>query len=155
MESTDLQILNSGEIEVDPTLLNYVVTAIIKNKNINESGDNDIELQQILFYSAQFHSDIDSIMRVDFLMRVRDAIQLMEVPASPIVIDCPFMDCMGTLVDDLRDIRLGHVPSVGDFSVSIHHYGGYHDELEEDEEEEEEDEDDDDDDEGEEEERGG
>lgn len=36
--------------------------------------------------------DIDSIMPVDFLMQVRDAIRLTDVMASPIVIDCPFMD---------------------------------------------------------------
>ncbi|KAG5598763.1 hypothetical protein H5410_030133 [Solanum commersonii] len=46
---------------------------------------------------------IDSIMPVDFLMRARDAIRLTEVLASPIVIDYPFMDCIGTLVDDLRE----------------------------------------------------
>ncbi|KAK4737492.1 hypothetical protein R3W88_001189 [Solanum pinnatisectum] len=142
------------------------------NLNGYESGDDDIELQQIIFYSAQFHSgknsksssnhsvgktpveieyfvipnslnlikstttkgessrtfcvicendihemiamkciasdckgilDLDSIMPVDFLMRVRDAIRLTEVLASSIFIDFPFMDCMGTLVDDLRE----------------------------------------------------
>ncbi|KAL3343932.1 hypothetical protein AABB24_027455 [Solanum stoloniferum] len=55
MESTDLQILNSGEIEVDPTPSNSDVIAISENKNGYESGDDDIELQQIFFYSAQFH----------------------------------------------------------------------------------------------------
>uniref|UniRef100_M1DYX6 RING-type domain-containing protein n=1 Tax=Solanum tuberosum TaxID=4113 RepID=M1DYX6_SOLTU len=190
MESIDLQILHSGEIEVEPTLLNSTVIAITENRNGYESGDIDIDLQQILFYSAQFHSgknlelssnygvgktpveieyfvipnslnlkkstskkgessytfceicknvfplpnkmmqgtncnhryceeciqnyigkkinkdiheiiskkcpasdcngilDIDSIMPVDFLMRVRDTIRLTEVLASPIVIDC-------------------------------------------------------------------
>jgi len=52
MESTNLQILHSGEIEVAPTLLNSTIIAITENKNGYESGDNDIELQQILFYSA-------------------------------------------------------------------------------------------------------
>ncbi|KAG5598760.1 hypothetical protein H5410_030130, partial [Solanum commersonii] len=52
MESTDLQILGSSEIEVDPTLLNSVVIAITGNKIGYESGDYDIELQQSLFYSA-------------------------------------------------------------------------------------------------------
>ncbi|KAH0661328.1 hypothetical protein KY284_026259 [Solanum tuberosum] len=33
-------------------------------------------------------------MSVDFLMRVRDAIRLTAVLASPIVNDCTFMDCM-------------------------------------------------------------
>ncbi|WMV32346.1 hypothetical protein MTR67_025731 [Solanum verrucosum] len=117
-------------------------------------------------------------MPVDFLMRVRDTIKLMEVPASPIVIDYPFMDCVGTLVDDLREypiractecwrlfcvnckyLHLGMTCENYQFSRQLnflywmHHYGGYHDELEEDEEEEE-DEDDDGDEEGEEEERG-
>ncbi|WMV32321.1 hypothetical protein MTR67_025706 [Solanum verrucosum] len=100
MESIDLQILHSGEIEVDRTLLNSTVIAITENRNGYESGDIDIDLQQILFYSAQFHSDIDSIMPVDFLMRVRDDIQLTEVLALPIVIDCPFMDCMRSLYGD-------------------------------------------------------
>ncbi|WMV32308.1 hypothetical protein MTR67_025693 [Solanum verrucosum] len=135
MESTELQILHSGEIEVDPTLLNYTVIAITENKNGYESGDNDMELQQILFYAAQFHlgknlesspnhgvaikpveieysvipnslnlkKNIDSIMPVDFLMRVRYVIRLTKVLASAIVIDRPFMDCMVTLVDDLRE----------------------------------------------------
>ncbi|WMV32315.1 hypothetical protein MTR67_025700 [Solanum verrucosum] len=49
-------------------------------------------------------------MPVDFLMRVRDAIRLTEVLASPIVIDCPFMDCMGTLVDDLREYPIWSCP---------------------------------------------
>ncbi|WMV32352.1 hypothetical protein MTR67_025737 [Solanum verrucosum] len=104
----------------------------------------------------------------------------MEVLASPIVIDYPFMDCMGTLVDDLREypiracpeccrlfcvnckcLHLGMTCENYQFSRQLnlfswkHHYGGYHDELEEDEEEKEEDEDDDDDDEGEEEEKRG
>ncbi|WMV32343.1 hypothetical protein MTR67_025728 [Solanum verrucosum] len=119
-------------------------------------------------------------MLIDFLMRVRDAIPLTEVLTSPIVIDFPFMDFMGTLVDDLREylireclecwrlfrvnckcLRLGMTCENYQFSRQLnllywqHHYGGYHDELEEDEEEEEEDVDDDDDEEGEEEERGG
>ncbi|WMV32322.1 hypothetical protein MTR67_025707 [Solanum verrucosum] len=121
---------------------------------------------------------IDSIMLVDFLMRVRDAIQLMEVLASPIVIDYPFMDCMGTLVDDLREypirecpecwrlfcvnckyLHLGMTCDNHQFSRQLnlfywqHHYGGCHDELKVDEVDEEDDEDDDQ--EGEEEERGG
>ncbi|KAG5598789.1 hypothetical protein H5410_030159 [Solanum commersonii] len=155
MESKDLQILNSSEIEVDPTLLNYAFIAITEDKN-----------------------DIDAIMPVDFFMRVRDAIRLMKVLASPIDIDCPFMDFMGTLVDDLREysvracpecwrlfcvscicLHLGVICENYQFSRQLNlfysqqHYRGYHDELEEDEEEEEEDEDDDD--EGEEEEREG
>ncbi|KAG5598764.1 hypothetical protein H5410_030134, partial [Solanum commersonii] len=169
-----LQILNSDQIKVDPTLLNFDVTSIIENKNIYESRDNGIELQQILFYSTQFHSgknlesssnhgvwkkpleieyygtncnhryceeciqnyigkkinkdihemvsmkfpasdcngilDIDSIMPVDFLMQVRDDIQLMEVLASPIVIDYHFMDCIGTLVVDLREYPIRACP---------------------------------------------
>ncbi|KAH0709179.1 hypothetical protein KY284_010606 [Solanum tuberosum] len=56
MESTDLQILNSSEVEVDPTSLNSDVIAIIKNNNGYESGDEDIELRKILFYSTQLHS---------------------------------------------------------------------------------------------------
>ncbi|WMV32309.1 hypothetical protein MTR67_025694 [Solanum verrucosum] len=54
--------------------------------------------------------DIDSIMPVDFLMRVRDDIQLTEVLASPIVIDFSLMDCMGTLVDDLREYLIRACP---------------------------------------------
>uniref|UniRef100_M1DP66 Zinc finger, RING-type; Zinc finger, C6HC-type n=1 Tax=Solanum tuberosum TaxID=4113 RepID=M1DP66_SOLTU len=97
--------------------------------------------------------DIDSIMPIDILMPVRDAFRLMEVLASPIVIDFPFMDCMGTLVDDLREypiracpgsrlfcvnckcLRLGMTCENYQFSRQLnllywqHHYGGYHDEL--------------------------
>ncbi|WMV32329.1 hypothetical protein MTR67_025714 [Solanum verrucosum] len=101
MESTDLQILGSSEIEVDPTLLNSDVIAITENKNGYESGDNDVELQQnsLLLSLVSFRKkinkdiyemismkcpasdcngilDIDSIMSVDFLMRVRGAIRL-------------------------------------------------------------------------------
>ncbi|WMV32351.1 hypothetical protein MTR67_025736 [Solanum verrucosum] len=100
--------------------------------------------------------DIDSIMPVDFLMRVRDAIRLTEVLATPIVIDCPFMDCMGTLVDDLREcpiraclecwrlffvnckcLHLGMTCENYQISRQLnllywqHHYEGYDDELEE------------------------
>lgn len=57
MESTDLQILHYGKIKVDPTLLNFNVIGITKNKNGYASGDNDIEIQNILFYSTQFHLD--------------------------------------------------------------------------------------------------
>uniref|UniRef100_M1CU40 Uncharacterized protein n=1 Tax=Solanum tuberosum TaxID=4113 RepID=M1CU40_SOLTU len=196
MESTDLQILKSDKIEVD---LNVI--AITENRNGYESGDDDIELQQILFYSAQFHSgkkinkdihemiamkcpasdckgilDLDSIMSVDFLMRVRDAIRLTEVLVSSIFIDCLFMDCMGTLVDDLREYPIRSCPECWrifcvnckslylgmtyenyQFSRQLNllywqqQYGGYHDELEEDEKEEEKENEDDD--EGEEEER--
>ncbi|WMV32337.1 hypothetical protein MTR67_025722 [Solanum verrucosum] len=46
MESTDLQIVNSDQIEM----------ALTENNNGYESGDDDIELQKFLFYSAQFHS---------------------------------------------------------------------------------------------------
>ncbi|KAG5598767.1 hypothetical protein H5410_030137 [Solanum commersonii] len=116
--------------------------------------------------------DINSIMSVDFLMRVRDAIRLTDVLASPIVIDCPFIDCMGTLVDDLREfliracrecwkifcvnckcLHLGMTCENYQFSRQLnllqwqHHYGGYHEKLEEEDEEKEEVEDDDDDDE--------
>ncbi|XP_049346822.1 uncharacterized protein LOC125811378, partial [Solanum verrucosum] len=269
IESTDLKILHSDEIEVDPTLLNSTVITITENKNGYESGYIDIDMQQILFYSAEFHLgknlesssnhgvgktpveseyfvipnslnlkkstskkgessctfceickkvfpppnkmmqstscnhryceeciqnyigkkinkdiheiiskkcpasdcngilDIDSIMPVDFLMRVRDAIRLTEVLTTPIVIDCPFMDCMGTLVDDLREcpiraclecwrlffvnckcLHLGM--TCENYQISrqlnllywLHHYEGYDDELEEKEEEEEEDKDD-------------
>ncbi|KAG5615357.1 hypothetical protein H5410_015181 [Solanum commersonii] len=45
--------------------------------------------------------DLNSIMSIDFLMR------------------CPVMDCMGTLVDDMRDTRLGNAQSVENFYVSI------------------------------------
>lgn len=56
----------------------------------------------LLIYSNAI-LDIDSIMQVDFLMQERNVIRLTEDLASPIVIDFPFMECMGTLIDDLRD----------------------------------------------------
>ncbi|WMV32345.1 hypothetical protein MTR67_025730 [Solanum verrucosum] len=95
-------------------------------------------------------------MSVDFLIRVRDAIRLIKVLASPIFIHCPFMDCMGTLVDDLREypiracpeccrlicvnlkcLHLGMICENYQFSRQLnllywqHHYEGYHDEQEE------------------------
>ncbi|WMV32360.1 hypothetical protein MTR67_025745 [Solanum verrucosum] len=154
MESRDLQILDSGEIEVDPTLLNSVVVAITENKYGYDSGDNDIELQQILFYSTQFHSckkfnkdihemismkhpafecngilDIDSIMPVDILMAC--------------------LECWRLFCVNCKCLHLGMTCENYQFSRQLnllygqHHYGGYHDKLEEDEEEEEEDDDDD------------
>ncbi|KAG5598761.1 hypothetical protein H5410_030131 [Solanum commersonii] len=101
--------------------------------------------------------DIDSIMPVDFLIQVREAIRLMEVLASPIVIDCLFLDCVGTPIDDLREYPIRACPECWKlFCINCKclHLGmtceNY--QFKEDKEEEEEDEDDDDDDEGEEEE---
>ncbi|XP_049397173.1 uncharacterized protein LOC125861283 [Solanum stenotomum] len=211
MESIDLQILNSNEVEVDPTSLNSDVISITENNNGYKSGDDDIELQNILFYSAQFHFgknlesssnhgigkkpmkieyfvipdslnlknsitqkgesscifceicedafslsntmmwgtncnhryceecihnyigkkinevihevaircpasdckeilDIDLIMPVDFLIRVRDASRLIKVLALPLVIDCPYMDCMGKLIDDQQGYPIRACP---------------------------------------------
>ncbi|WMV32318.1 hypothetical protein MTR67_025703 [Solanum verrucosum] len=116
MESRDLQILDFGEIEVDPTLLNSVVVAITKNKDGYESGDDDIEVQQILFYSAQFH--LGKKINKD----IHEMIS-MKHPAS---------DCNGILdIDSIMPVNF----------LMRHHYRGYHDKLEEDEEEEEEDDD--------------
>ncbi|TMW80207.1 hypothetical protein EJD97_022791 [Solanum chilense] len=56
MESTELQILNYNEIEVDPTSLSSDFIAITEYNNGYKSRDDDIELQNIIFYSAQFHS---------------------------------------------------------------------------------------------------
>lgn len=44
--------------------------------------------------------DIGSIMPIDFLIQVRDANWPTKVPTSPLIIDCPFMDCMCKLIDD-------------------------------------------------------
>ncbi|KAH0710828.1 hypothetical protein KY290_010473 [Solanum tuberosum] len=266
MESTDLQILDSSEVEVDPTSLNSDVIAITENNNGYKSGDDDIELQTILFYSAQFHSgknlesssnhgvgkkpmeidysvipdslnlknsitekgessctfceickdvfplpntmmwgtncnhrycvecihnyigkkinevihevsircpasdckeilDINLIMPIDFLIRVRDASRLMKVLASPLVIDCPYMDCMGKLIDDqqgypiracpkcwkifcvnCKSLHFGMTCEIYQFSRQLNllywqqQYGGYHDELEDEEEREQEEE---------------
>ncbi|KAG5598772.1 hypothetical protein H5410_030142 [Solanum commersonii] len=197
MESTDLQIVNSDQIEM----------AITENNNGYESRDDDIELQKFLFYSAQFHSDknlesssnngvgkkpieieyyvkklnkdihevsikcpasdceeildIDSIMPIDFLIQVRDVNRLTEVLPSPLIIDFPFVDCIGKLIDDQRGYPIRACPECWkSFCVnckSLHfgmtcenyqfsrqlnflhwqqQYGGYRDELEEEEEEE-------------------
>lgn len=200
-ESRDLQILNASEVETDGPALNSDVIVIGDNEKENDykSEDDDIELQQILFYSAQFHSgkklesisnkasgkkvvetkhsvinlensirekgessctfceicedafpqpntliqgtncdhhyceeciqnyigkeinkdinnvlmkcpvsdcmgilDLESIVPVEFLNRVGDAFRETQVLASPMVVDCPFMDCTGTFVDDKR-----------------------------------------------------
>ena len=52
VESTDLQILNSNEVEVDSTSFSSDFIAITEYNNGYKSGDDDIELQNILFYSA-------------------------------------------------------------------------------------------------------
>ncbi|KAG5598754.1 hypothetical protein H5410_030124 [Solanum commersonii] len=121
-------------------MMNFAVVTITENKNGYESRHNDIELQQILFYSTQFHSG------KNFESSSNHGV---EVQASPIVIDFPFMDCMGTLVDDLREYPIRACPECWRFfcvNCKFLHLGM----TLKDEEEEEEDEDD----EGEEEERG-
>ncbi|KAG5611082.1 hypothetical protein H5410_022363 [Solanum commersonii] len=47
MESTDLEIFNSSEFEVNPTSLNSDVIAIRKNDNGYKSEDDDIDLYGI------------------------------------------------------------------------------------------------------------
>ncbi|WMV32297.1 hypothetical protein MTR67_025682 [Solanum verrucosum] len=198
---------------------------IIENNNGYKSGDDDIELQKFLFYSAQFHSGknlksssnnsekpieveysviLDSLNLKNCITEkgessctfceicknvfslpntimwgticnhryceeciqnyiVRDVNRLTNVLPLPLIIDCPFMDCMGKLIDNQRGYPIRACPKCWKlFCVnckSLHfgmtcenyqfsrqlnllywqqQYGGYRDELEEEEEEEEE-----------------
>lgn len=214
MASGDLQILKSSEIETNRSLLNSDIVDCNQNNNNYVSEDDDIELQQILFYSAQFHSgknlesisnnvadmeieemkhhviygsinledstcekgessytfwefceicenkfplpnnlmqgtncyhyycveciqnyvgkkinkdiyelivkcpasncdgilDLKSIMPSDYLSRVENAFQEIEALASSTVVDCPFMDCTGTLMDDKKGYPIRACP---------------------------------------------
>ena len=51
-----MRILNSNEVEVDSTSFSSDFIAITEYNHGYKSVDDDIELQNILFYSAQFHS---------------------------------------------------------------------------------------------------
>ena len=58
MESTDLQILNSSEVETDPSVLNSHVNVIgdynNENDNVYKIDDDDLELQEILSTRLSF-----------------------------------------------------------------------------------------------------
>uniref|UniRef100_A0A3Q7J9M0 RING-type domain-containing protein n=1 Tax=Solanum lycopersicum TaxID=4081 RepID=A0A3Q7J9M0_SOLLC len=220
VESTDLQILNSNEVEVDSTSFSSNFIAITEYNHGYKSVDDDIELQNILFYSAQFHSgknlesssnydvgkkpieikyfvvqdslnlknsitqegessctfceicedvfslsnimmwgtncnhyyceecihnyigknvdevihevaircptsdckeilDINLIMSVDFLIRVRDVSRLIKILAFSQFIDCPYMDCMGKLIDDQQGYPIRACPKCWKLFLSI------------------------------------
>ncbi|KAK4736238.1 hypothetical protein R3W88_010499 [Solanum pinnatisectum] len=148
MDSTNLQILNS--VEVDPTLLNFDVIAITENNNDYESENDDIKLQKVLFYSAHIielgetlcalceicenafplpntmmwgtscnHHCFEECIQNYIGKKINEDIQETykvdvnrptKVLASPLIMNCPFMDCMGKLIDDQQGYPIRACP---------------------------------------------
>ena len=63
--------------------------------------------------------DINLIMLVDFLIRVRDVSRLIKILAFSQFIDCPYMDCMGKLIDDQQGYPIRACPKCWKHFLSI------------------------------------
>lgn len=72
--------------------------------------DEDIKEVKCPVSSCKRILDIESLMPGDFLNRVEDAIRETEVLASPLVIECPFLDCTGVLIDDKKKFLIRACP---------------------------------------------
>ncbi|PHT60776.1 hypothetical protein T459_15834 [Capsicum annuum] len=167
MDPRDTQIFNRNE-ETDSQL----IFDINKNEEDIMDDNDDMQLQQILFYSAQFHSgknlessssnaadvfppntliqgnscqhlycieciqkyiakkinddihevkcpivnckrtvDLELLLPYDVLDRVENANREAKVLASSYIMDCPFEDCTGNLVDDGKGYLIRACPN--------------------------------------------
>ncbi|KAF3630940.1 hypothetical protein FXO38_26864 [Capsicum annuum] len=104
MDPRDIQIFNRDE-KTDSQLS----FDINENKEGIMDEDNDIELQQILFYSAQFHSGKNSESRSS--NAAENSNREAKVLASPYIVDCPYVDCTGKLVDDGKEYLIRTCPN--------------------------------------------
>ncbi|XP_075112209.1 uncharacterized protein LOC107799213 [Nicotiana tabacum] len=87
----------------------YYCEECIRNY-IGEKIDEDIKELKCPVSSCKRILDIESLMPKDFLDRVKDAIRETEVLASPLVIECPFLDCTGVLIDDKKRFLIRACP---------------------------------------------
>ncbi|XP_060203100.1 uncharacterized protein LOC132631546 [Lycium barbarum] len=87
----------------------YYCKECIRNY-IAEKIDEDINEVKCPVKNCKRILDVESLMPKDFLVRVEDAIRETEVLASPCVIECPFLDCIGELVDDKKGFLIRACP---------------------------------------------